>query len=134
MDELTVSEARARLPEILDRIERGEEIMITRHGRAAAVLVRPDALRPRRNEAVFAQAREIRKMLPRVDQPLVIYKSRVDHVLGDRSLEIIRRSVRSPVEVVYLERSYHVATLDYDADLIFSGTSEFFTQLAAATE
>jgi carboxylesterase len=82
----------------------------------------------------IALLREIRKMLPRVDQPLVIYKSRVDHVLGDRSLEIIRRSVRSPVEVVYLERSYHVATLDYDADLIFSGTSEFFTQLAAATE
>jgi antitoxin (DNA-binding transcriptional repressor) of toxin-antitoxin stability system len=63
VDELTVSEARARLPEILDRIERGEEIMITRHGRAAAVLVRPDALRPRRNEAVFAQAREIHRML-----------------------------------------------------------------------
>jgi prevent-host-death family protein len=63
VDELTVSEARARLPEILDRIERGEEIMITRHGRAAAVVVRPDALRPRRNEAVFAQAREIHRML-----------------------------------------------------------------------
>ena len=71
VDELTVSEARARLPEILDRIERGEEIMITRHGRAAAVLVRPDALRPRRNEAVFAQAREIRKMLEEArQQPL----------------------------------------------------------------
>lgn len=63
MDELTVSEARARLPELLDRVERGEEIVVTRHGRPAAVLLRPDALRPRRNEAVFAQARAIRKML-----------------------------------------------------------------------
>jgi antitoxin (DNA-binding transcriptional repressor) of toxin-antitoxin stability system len=63
MDELTVSEARARLPELLDRIERGEEITITRHGRPAAVLLRPDAVRVRRNEAVFDQAREIRRML-----------------------------------------------------------------------
>ena len=63
MDSLTVSEARARLPELLDRIEAGEEIVVTRHGRPAAVLLRPDALRPRRNEAVFAQARAIRKIL-----------------------------------------------------------------------
>jgi antitoxin (DNA-binding transcriptional repressor) of toxin-antitoxin stability system len=63
VDELTVSEARARLPEILDRVETGEEIIITRHGRPAAVLLRPDAVRSRRNEAVFAQAREIRRML-----------------------------------------------------------------------
>ena len=33
MESLTVSEARARLPEILDRVEAGEEITITRHGR-----------------------------------------------------------------------------------------------------
>jgi carboxylesterase len=79
--------------------------------------------------------RTIRQDLPRVDQPMIIYKSRVDHVLGDRSLEIIRQGVRSrDIAVVNLERSYHVATLDYDADLIFSGTSEFFTQLAAATK
>jgi len=79
--------------------------------------------------------RMIRHDLPRVDQPMIIYKSRVDHVLGDRSLEIIRDGVRSrDIAVVYLERSYHVATLDYDADLIFSGTSEFFTRLATATK
>jgi antitoxin (DNA-binding transcriptional repressor) of toxin-antitoxin stability system len=71
MDELTVSEARARLPEILDRIERGEEITITRHGRPAAVMLRPDAVRSRRNDAVFAQAREIHRLLEEArQQPL----------------------------------------------------------------
>lgn len=71
MDELTVSQARARLPELLDRIERGEEITITRHGRPAAVLLRPDNVRTRRNEAAFAQAREIRRILEEVrHQPL----------------------------------------------------------------
>jgi antitoxin (DNA-binding transcriptional repressor) of toxin-antitoxin stability system len=47
------------LPEVLDRVERGEEITITRHGRPAAVLLRPDALRTRRAEHAIDRAREI---------------------------------------------------------------------------
>ena len=45
---VTVSEARASLPAIVDRVLAGEEVTLTRHGRAVAVLVRPDALRARR--------------------------------------------------------------------------------------
>jgi prevent-host-death family protein len=45
---MTVSEARAKLPSLLDRIGAGEEVTITRHGRAVAVLIRPEALRARR--------------------------------------------------------------------------------------
>ena len=56
MEHLTISEARARLPEILDRVATGEEITITRHGRAAAVMLRPDAVRARRGEAVLDDA------------------------------------------------------------------------------
>jgi antitoxin (DNA-binding transcriptional repressor) of toxin-antitoxin stability system len=46
---LTVSQARASLPELLTRVEHGEEITITRHGRPIAVLVRPDVMRSRAN-------------------------------------------------------------------------------------
>ena len=71
MDELTVSEARARLPEILDRIERGEEIAITRHGRPVAVMVGPDKLRVRRGETTIDKAREIGRMIEEArHQPL----------------------------------------------------------------
>lgn len=59
MAQLTISEARAILPEVLDRVERGEEITITRHGRPAAVLLRPDAVRARRAEQSIDRAREI---------------------------------------------------------------------------
>jgi antitoxin (DNA-binding transcriptional repressor) of toxin-antitoxin stability system len=45
---LTTSEFRATLPQVLDRVEAGEEVVLTRHGRHVAVLVRPDALRARR--------------------------------------------------------------------------------------
>jgi antitoxin (DNA-binding transcriptional repressor) of toxin-antitoxin stability system len=63
MSTLTVSEARAALPELLSRVEDGEEITITRHGRAVAVMVRPDVLRARRAERVLADADEIHHLL-----------------------------------------------------------------------
>lgn len=60
---ITVSEARASLPEVLDRVGSGEEVTITRHGAPAAVMVRPDALRVRRAESAFAGANEIAALL-----------------------------------------------------------------------
>ena len=63
MTQLSVSEARAILPELLDRVERGEEITITRHGRPAAVLLRPDAVRTRRAERVIGRAREVAELV-----------------------------------------------------------------------
>jgi antitoxin (DNA-binding transcriptional repressor) of toxin-antitoxin stability system len=39
---ITISQARAALPEVLTRVEAGEEITITRHGSPIAVVVRPD--------------------------------------------------------------------------------------------
>ena len=46
---MTVSEARAALPEVLTRVAQGEEITITRYGSPIAVVVRPDVVwsRPR---------------------------------------------------------------------------------------
>jgi hypothetical protein len=41
---LTISEARASLPEIVTRAAEGEEITITRHGAPVAVMVRPDII------------------------------------------------------------------------------------------
>jgi antitoxin (DNA-binding transcriptional repressor) of toxin-antitoxin stability system len=41
---MTVSEARAALPEVLTRVAQGEEITITRHGSPIAVVVRPDIM------------------------------------------------------------------------------------------
>jgi len=63
MNALTVSEARASLPSILDRVERGEEVTITRHGRAVAVVVRPDLLNARRRSGVWDDADRIGALL-----------------------------------------------------------------------
>jgi antitoxin (DNA-binding transcriptional repressor) of toxin-antitoxin stability system len=60
---MTASEARATLPELLNRVENGEEVIITRHGRPVAVLVRPDALRSRRGGEALEDAARVHDLL-----------------------------------------------------------------------
>jgi prevent-host-death family protein len=63
MTSMTVSEARAVLPELLSRVQDGEEVTITRHGRPVAILIRPDALRSRRARAALDDAERIHELL-----------------------------------------------------------------------
>jgi antitoxin (DNA-binding transcriptional repressor) of toxin-antitoxin stability system len=63
MTSMSASEARAALPELLNRVEDGEEITITRHGRPVAVLIRPDALRVRHADVVLDEATRIHNLL-----------------------------------------------------------------------
>ena len=53
---ITVSEARAALPQLIEAVQRGEEVTLTRHGIAVAVLLRPDRVRARRAEALLDEA------------------------------------------------------------------------------
>jgi len=70
--------------------------------------------------------------LDRVEQPLLLFRSRVDHVVDPSSGELLLSSIRSSdVTEVWLERSYHVATMDYDAPVIFAETTAFFRRLLA---
>jgi antitoxin (DNA-binding transcriptional repressor) of toxin-antitoxin stability system len=66
---MSASEARAALPDLLSRVEGGEEVTITRHGRPVAVLVRPDALRSRRARAALDGAEAIHQLLAAAAAP-----------------------------------------------------------------
>jgi carboxylesterase len=73
---------------------------------------------------------DIRRNLNRVDQPLQIYRSLHDHVVDGSSVNLIKAGVRSEDQTyVELRRSYHVATLDYEAEQIFEGSLGFFRRL-----
>jgi carboxylesterase len=59
-----------------------------------------------------------------VTQPVLVYRSTVDHVVGPASMKLL--TARLPeAEVRPLANSYHVATLDNDAQEIFEGTVSF---------
>lgn len=63
MSSVSVTEARATLPDIIERVLAGEEVTLTRHGDPVAVLVRPDSLRARRGEDMARRAAELHALL-----------------------------------------------------------------------
>jgi len=59
MLELSLTDARARLPELLDRVAAGEVVHITRHGQRTATLVGHDAWMKTRTHDVLLQAQQL---------------------------------------------------------------------------
>lgn len=71
--------------------------------------------------------------LPSVRQPLLVFNAREDHVVPRGTAQWLLRRVGSErKELVELPNSYHVATLDHDAELIFERTHEFAEAVTAA--
>ena len=63
--------------------------------------------------------------------PVLIITSRQDHVVEPVNSDYLAERVSGPVERVWLERSFHVATLDYEKDEIESRTVEFARKVTA---
>jgi carboxylesterase len=87
-------------------------------------------------KALASQVRmwkDVRAGLPAVTQPLLVFRSADDHVVDETSAAIILDGVSSRVaELVPLADSFHVATLDNDAALIFERTDAFITEHVGA--
>lgn len=61
MENISVAEAKARLSELLDRVERGEELVITRRGKPVARIT-PE--RPAATSPDLARLRAFRDTMP----------------------------------------------------------------------
>ena len=72
--------------------------------------------------------------LPRVTAPTLVFRSAVDHIVPESSMDVLRRRIGTDrLEVVPLADSYHVATMDHDADLIYRRSAEFIQATAATS-
>jgi carboxylesterase len=62
---------------------------------------------------------------PRMSVPLLLMNSPQDHVVDPASSDYLAAHYGGPVERIALERSYHVATQDYDKELVVESTVQF---------
>jgi prevent-host-death family protein len=62
--EIKSSDAKTHLSELLDDVERGETIVITRHGKAIARLAPEAATQSQEIQALFNQIDDFRKTMP----------------------------------------------------------------------
>lgn len=61
----------------------------------------------------------VRRRLHTIEAPVRHYRSRVDHIVPDSSAKILRNGIAPDLlTTLVLERSFHVATLDFDAQTI----------------
>ena len=63
--------------------------------------------------------------------PTLIITSRNDHVVPPTNSDYLAEHVGGPVERVFLDRSFHVATIDYDRDEIAAHAVDFATKVTA---
>jgi carboxylesterase len=83
--------------------------------------------------ALLSLVRGVGALAPRLGSltcPVLLFTSCVDHVVPTTTGAYLEAVLSCPLERVMLERSHHVATLDYDCALIVRRTTEFLERLA----
>jgi carboxylesterase len=63
--------------------------------------------------------------------PILLITSRQDHVVDPSNSDYLAEHVTGPVERVFLDRSFHVATIDYDGEDIARRAVEFARKVTA---
>lgn len=85
----------------------------------------------RTTRSLLATLPRVRRRLREVTAPLLVLYSPQDHTVAPASSRALPRLVGSEVvRMVPLERSYHVATLDWDAEVVERETVAFATRLS----
>jgi carboxylesterase len=79
--------------------------------------------------SMFDALAGLQAALPGITAPALIMTSPEDHVVAPTSSDHLAATLGGPVERVTLERSYHVATLDYDRDLIIERILDFVARV-----
>ncbi len=73
-------------------------------------------------------------LLNRIVCPALVIQAREDHVVPAANATRVVTSLGSDdIRLLWLNNSYHVATLDHDKDLIVDRVGQFFTELADAS-
>ena len=66
MREIQASEAKTHLPQLLDDVQRGESVVITRHGRPVARLVPDEEFRRAERAEAIATIKALRKGMGKI--------------------------------------------------------------------
>lgn len=74
---------------------------------------------------------DVQPVLASITCPVLLMTSPQDHVVDPAASDHLASQVSGPVERVSLDRSYHVATLDFDRDLIVERTIDFVRKVTS---
>jgi carboxylesterase len=78
----------------------------------------------------YRLAASVRARLSHVHAPSLIVHAREDDVSSLRNVEIVRQGVSGTTELLLLEDSYHMVTVDQQREVLIKRTAEFFSALS----
>jgi len=118
---------------IRDLLESGLEILLTDGN---SDIKKPDTTEAkyggwplRALQSVIEGVEEVDTKLSSITAPSLLLSSREDHTVPPENGDEIVEKSSGPVERVWLEESYHIATLDYDQELVERSTIEFLAKV-----
>lgn len=82
--------------------------------------------------SMYEGLRELAPRLGEIRCPVLLFNSPQDHVVPPSNSDFLAAAVSGPVERVPCERSYHVATMDWDKEMIEERAVDFARKLFAA--
>ena len=83
-------------------------------------------------QSLLDAAAELPERLGRITCPCLIVNSPQDHVVPPDNSQLIAETVKGPVERFTAERSYHVATQDFDREAIEAATVAFARRVTSS--
>lgn len=77
-------------------------------------------------------AADVRRQLPQVTAPCLVAHASEDDVASLKNAELVMREVSAPTELLLLEDSYHMITIDKERRTLIDRSAAFFDSIAAA--
>jgi carboxylesterase len=78
--------------------------------------------------SLFDALDDLLPRLPAITCPVLVVTSRQDHVVPPASSDLLAERVSGPVERLFLDRSFHLATLDVERDIVENAVVDFATR------
>ncbi len=82
--------------------------------------------------SVLPELARVRAGASRIERPVLVAHSRVDHSIDPASSRALLAVLGARGRELVLERSYHLATLDHDADLLLDRTAAFVDEVTGS--
>ncbi|CAM5448021.1 alpha/beta hydrolase [Rhodanobacter lindaniclasticus] len=79
---------------------------------------------------MYALAADVRRRLPQVNAPCLVAHASEDDVASVRNAELVMRGVSAPTELLLLDDSYHMITIDKQRRTLIERSASFFGNIA----
>ena len=81
-----------------------------------------------------ALSSHVRRNLGRVQAPCLVVHAREDDISSVANAELIAKKARGPVEMLLLDDSYHMITIDRERRVVIARAVDFTSRVASATQ